>query len=160
MPTNTITSWCKSRQTNTFNLLNRLCRQQPVPGVGQVRFPDFNLTWADAVPRTRRLQMAPFLAQAERVGATAPATADAPNAVAIDMSNVAPAEKESHSEALFGPPIPADAATLDSHIHPAQPHDQVSQAVVDGWVEKGKQVRVCCMQRRILLIMAVCTVGP
>ncbi|KAG8693979.1 hypothetical protein FRC08_008773 [Ceratobasidium sp. 394] len=88
--------------------------------------------------RTRRLQMAPFLAQAERnVPGAAPAAP--PGAVAIDMSNVKPADKESHSESLFGPPIPADAATLDAHPHSTQPRDQVSQAVVDGWVEKNKQ---------------------
>ncbi|QRV90872.1 Zinc finger, C3HC4 type (RING finger) protein [Ceratobasidium sp. AG-Ba] len=87
---------------------------------------------------TRRLQMAPFLAQAER---NVPPAAPAPptDAVAIDMSNVKPADKESHSESLFGPPIPADAAALDAHSHSTQPHDQISQSVVDHWVEKNKQ---------------------
>ncbi|QRW04963.1 Zinc finger, C3HC4 type (RING finger) protein [Ceratobasidium sp. AG-Ba] len=87
---------------------------------------------------TRRLQMAPFLAQAER---NVPSAAPAPptDAVAIDMSNVRPADKESHSESLFGPPIPADAAALDAHSHSTQPHDQISQSVVDHWVEKNKQ---------------------
>ncbi|KAG8747209.1 hypothetical protein FRC10_001825 [Ceratobasidium sp. 414] len=77
--------------------------------------------------------MAPFLAQAERNAPAAAPTAP-PGAVAIDMSSV----KESHSESLFGPPMPADAAALD-HPHSTQPRDQVSQAVVDGWVEKNKQ---------------------
>ncbi|KAG8737324.1 hypothetical protein FRC12_017190 [Ceratobasidium sp. 428] len=82
--------------------------------------------------------MAPFLAQAERnVPATGPP--EPPNAVAIDMSNINPTEKESHSESLFGPPIPVDAVVLDAHPHSTQPRDQVSQTVVDSWVEKNKQ---------------------
>ncbi|KAG9102410.1 hypothetical protein FRC07_010235, partial [Ceratobasidium sp. 392] len=90
--------------------------------------------------RTRRLQMAPFLAQAERnVPATAPPAPS--DAVAIDMSNVKATDKEPHSESLFGPPIPADTITNDAHSHSAQPRDQVSQTIVDSWVEKNKQGR-------------------
>ena len=82
--------------------------------------------------------MAPFLAQAERN--VAPVPVPPADAVAIDMSNIAPAGKESHSEALFGPPIPLDAAH-DVNQQSALPRDEVSQTVVDGWVERNKQVR-------------------
>ncbi|KAH7345242.1 hypothetical protein B0J17DRAFT_712848 [Rhizoctonia solani] len=84
--------------------------------------------------RTRRLQMAPFLAQAEQNAGTTPT--QPPGSVAIDMSNAEPKEKESCSESLFGPPIPPGAAQ-DSQ--PTQPRDEVSQAVVNEWVEKNKQ---------------------
>ncbi|CAE6506870.1 unnamed protein product [Rhizoctonia solani] len=84
--------------------------------------------------RTRRLQMAPFLAQAEQNAGTTPA--QPPGSVAIDMSNAEPKEKESRSESLFGPPIPPGAAQ-DSQ--PTQPRDEVSQAVVNDWTEKSKQ---------------------
>lgn len=80
--------------------------------------------------------MAPFLAQAERNVTDPPA--QPPNAVAIDMSNVTPPEKESHSVSLFGPPIPPDA-TQDLHS-PTQPRDEVPQTVVNDWVDKNKQV--------------------
>ncbi|KAG8691968.1 hypothetical protein FRC11_000842 [Ceratobasidium sp. 423] len=84
--------------------------------------------------RTRRLQMAPFLAQAEQNAGTTPA--QPPGSVAIDMSNAEAKEKESRSESLFGPPIPP-GATQDSQS--TQPRDEVSQAVVNDWVEKNKQ---------------------
>ncbi|CAE6411107.1 unnamed protein product [Rhizoctonia solani] len=85
--------------------------------------------------RTRRLQMAPFLAQAEQSGGT---TTQPPGSVAIDMSSTESKEKESRSESLFGPPIPPDAVQ-DSHSQPTQPQDEVHQAVVDEWVDRNKQ---------------------
>ncbi|CAE6524138.1 unnamed protein product [Rhizoctonia solani] len=84
--------------------------------------------------RTRRLQMAPFLAEAERNAGSTPT--QPPGSVAIDMSNSEPKEKESRSESLFGPPIPP-GATQDSQ--PTQPRGEVAQAVVNDWVEKNKQ---------------------
>ncbi|CAE7157808.1 unnamed protein product [Rhizoctonia solani] len=84
--------------------------------------------------RTRRMQMAPFLAQAEQNTGTA--TTQPPGSVAIDMSSTEPKEKESRSESLFGPPIPP-GATQDSQS--TQPRDEVSQAIVNNWVEKNKQ---------------------
>ncbi|KAJ1311694.1 hypothetical protein OPQ81_010167 [Rhizoctonia solani] len=83
--------------------------------------------------RTRRLQMAPFLAQAERDAGT---SIQPPGSVAIDMSNAEPREKESRSESLFGPPIPP-SAIQDSQS--TQPRDEVAQADVNEWVEKNKR---------------------
>ncbi|KAF8679528.1 Zinc finger, C3HC4 type (RING finger) [Rhizoctonia solani] len=86
--------------------------------------------------RTRRLQMAPFLAQAEQNNGTNPA--QPPGSVAIDMSSTEPKEKESRSESLFGPPIPPDTVQ-DFHFQSTQPQDEVSQAVINDWVDKNKQ---------------------
>ncbi|CAE6429057.1 unnamed protein product [Rhizoctonia solani] len=86
--------------------------------------------------RTRRLQMAPFLAQAEQNVGDNPAQPH--GSVAIDMSNTQPKEKETRSESLFGPPIPPDSVQ-DSHSQSTQPHDEVSQAVINDWVDKNKQ---------------------
>ncbi|QRW18910.1 Zinc finger, C3HC4 type (RING finger) protein [Rhizoctonia solani] len=71
--------------------------------------------------RTRRLQMAPFLAQAEQNNGTNPA--QPPGSVAIDMSSTEPKEKESRSESLFGPPIPPDTVQ-DFHFQFTQPQDE------------------------------------
>ncbi|KAL5641507.1 hypothetical protein ACGC1H_001853 [Rhizoctonia solani] len=84
--------------------------------------------------RTRRMQMAPFLAQAEQNSGTTPI--QPPGSIAIDMSSTEPKEKESRSESLFGPPIPP-GAIQDSQS--TLPQDEVSEAVVNDWVQKSKQ---------------------
>ncbi|CAE6420710.1 unnamed protein product [Rhizoctonia solani] len=78
--------------------------------------------------RTRRMQLAPFLTQAE--GNNGATQTQPPGSVAIDMSSAEPKDKESRSESLFGPPIPP-SAIQDSQS--TQPRDEVSETVVNDW---------------------------